>query len=163
MLHFFCTLFPPVALILSCMCLTCRHSWHRCPFCVCVLCFRVVVTHCKASDDDCSDPELPSVYSLPSSHSTGSSVSSSACSSPQPSPIQNLLPQHLSSSWWHLVPELTQNLGHRVLQSLEQKEQRTLFRFTLTGPLEGWTAAASVAFRKSILKFLLNWSREAFA
>ncbi|PWA19420.1 hypothetical protein CCH79_00017156 [Gambusia affinis] len=59
---------------------------------------RVVVTHCNASDDDCSDPELPSVYSLPSSHSTGSSVSSSACSSPQPSPIQNLLPQHLSSS-----------------------------------------------------------------
>ncbi|XP_032423892.1 tubulin monoglutamylase TTLL4 isoform X3 [Xiphophorus hellerii] len=58
---------------------------------------RVVVSHRNASDDDCSDPESPSVSSLPSSQSTGSSVSSSARASPQPTPFQNLLPQHFSS------------------------------------------------------------------
>ncbi|KAF0026863.1 hypothetical protein F2P81_021600 [Scophthalmus maximus] len=47
--------------------------------------------------DDVSDREVASVSSLPVSPSPGSSVSSSACASPQPGLTQSLLPQHFAS------------------------------------------------------------------
>lgn len=61
---------------------------------------RVVVTHqhCSHHDnDDGSDGEVASVSSLPASPSPGSSVTSSACTSPQPSLSQSLLPQQFAS------------------------------------------------------------------
>ncbi|XP_033984616.1 tubulin polyglutamylase TTLL4 isoform X1 [Trematomus bernacchii] len=62
---------------------------------------RVVVTHQHRSqhieDDDGSDREASSVSSLPVSSSPGSSVSSSACASPQPGLAHSLLPQHFAS------------------------------------------------------------------
>lgn len=62
---------------------------------------RVVVSlrHRSHHDDDGdgSDREVASVSSLPASPSPGSSVSSSACTSPPPSPAQSLLPQQLAS------------------------------------------------------------------
>ncbi|KAF3843462.1 hypothetical protein F7725_002311 [Dissostichus mawsoni] len=61
----------------------------------------VVVTHQHRSqhieDDDGSDREASSVSSLPVSSSPGSSVSSSACASPQPGLAHSLLPQHFAS------------------------------------------------------------------
>lgn len=63
--------------------------------------FRVVVSLQHRSDgadeDDGSDGEVASVTSLPVSPSPGSSVTSSACASPQPSLTQSLLPQHFDS------------------------------------------------------------------
>ncbi|XP_041856917.1 tubulin polyglutamylase TTLL4 isoform X2 [Melanotaenia boesemani] len=58
---------------------------------------RVVVSHRRrrlhsSDDDDCSDTEEPSFSSLPISPSPGSSMTSSACASPQPSLTQSLLP-----------------------------------------------------------------------
>uniref|UniRef100_UPI0037E7AC36 tubulin monoglutamylase TTLL4 n=1 Tax=Semicossyphus pulcher TaxID=241346 RepID=UPI0037E7AC36 len=60
---------------------------------------RVVVSHQHRShhDDDGSDGEVASVSSLPVSPSPGSSVASSACTSPQPSLTQSLLPQQFAS------------------------------------------------------------------
>ncbi|XP_063744262.1 tubulin polyglutamylase TTLL4 isoform X2 [Eleginops maclovinus] len=62
---------------------------------------RVVVTHQNRSqhveEDDGSDRETSSVSSLPVSSSPGSSVSSSACASPQPCLAHSLLPQHFAS------------------------------------------------------------------
>lgn len=60
---------------------------------------RVVVSHQHRShqDDDGSDREVASVSSMPVSPSPGSSVSSSACVSPQPSLTQSLLPQQFAS------------------------------------------------------------------
>ncbi|XP_037644936.1 tubulin polyglutamylase TTLL4 isoform X1 [Sebastes umbrosus] len=62
---------------------------------------RVVVTHQHRShqddDDDGSDVEAASVSSLPGSPSPGSSVTSSACASPQPSLTQSLLPDQFAS------------------------------------------------------------------
>lgn len=62
---------------------------------------RVVVSHQHQSDradeDDGSDRDVASVSSLPVSPSPGSSVTSSACASPQPSLTQSLLPQQFSS------------------------------------------------------------------
>lgn len=59
---------------------------------------RVVVTHTHHSfEDDCSDGEVASVSSAPFSPSPGSSVTSSACVSPQPSLAHSLLPQHFAS------------------------------------------------------------------
>ncbi|CAK6973175.1 tubulin polyglutamylase TTLL4 [Scomber scombrus] len=56
---------------------------------------RVVVSLQHRSDeDDGSDGEVASVSSLPVSPSPGSSVTSSACASPQPCLTQSLLPQH---------------------------------------------------------------------
>ncbi|XP_022074937.2 tubulin polyglutamylase TTLL4 [Acanthochromis polyacanthus] len=59
---------------------------------------RVVVSlrHRSHHDDDGSDQEVASVSSLPASPSPGSSVSSSACTSPPPSPAQSLLPQQFA-------------------------------------------------------------------
>ncbi|XP_074551226.1 tubulin monoglutamylase TTLL4 isoform X2 [Halichoeres trimaculatus] len=56
---------------------------------------RVVVSHLQ--DDEGSDGEVASVSSLPVSQSPGSSVTSSACTSPQPSLTQSLLPQQFAS------------------------------------------------------------------
>lgn len=60
---------------------------------------RVVVTHSHRSfeDDDCSDGEVASVSSAPLSPSPCSSVTSSACASPQLSRAHSLLPQHFAS------------------------------------------------------------------
>uniref|UniRef100_A0A3B4UQW3 Tubulin tyrosine ligase-like family, member 4 n=1 Tax=Seriola dumerili TaxID=41447 RepID=A0A3B4UQW3_SERDU len=62
---------------------------------------RVVVSHRHRShrddNDDGSDREVASVSSLPVSPSPGSSVTSSACASPQPSLTQSLLPQQFAS------------------------------------------------------------------
>ncbi|XP_070832198.1 tubulin monoglutamylase TTLL4 [Chaetodon trifascialis] len=61
---------------------------------------RVVVSHQHRShpdNDDGSDREVASVSSLPVSPSPGSSVTSSACASPQPSLSQSLLPQQFAS------------------------------------------------------------------
>lgn len=63
---------------------------------------RVVVSHQRctdwnASEDDCSDTESASVSSLLGTQSLGSSVTSSACVSPQPSLTHSLLPQQFSS------------------------------------------------------------------
>ncbi|KAM3608336.1 uncharacterized protein V6R79_023264 [Siganus canaliculatus] len=61
---------------------------------------RVVVSHQRSSHHDrgdCSDKEVASYSSLPVSPSPGSSVTSSACTSPQPSLSQSLLPQHFAS------------------------------------------------------------------
>lgn len=61
---------------------------------------RVVVSlqHCSRHDNDnSSDREVASVSSLPVSPSPGSSVTSSACTSPQPSLSQSLLPQQFAS------------------------------------------------------------------
>lgn len=61
---------------------------------------RVVVSHQHRSclnDDEGSDGEVASVSSLPVSPSPGSSVTSSACTSPQPSLSQSLLPQQFAS------------------------------------------------------------------
>lgn len=60
---------------------------------------RVVVTHTRRSfdDDEGSDGEVASVSSAPCSPSPGSSMSSSACVSPQPSLAHSLLPQHFAS------------------------------------------------------------------
>ncbi|XP_073330013.1 tubulin monoglutamylase TTLL4 [Pagrus major] len=61
---------------------------------------RVVVSlqHRSHHDnDDGSDREVASVSSLPVSPSPGSSVTSSACTSPQPSLSQSLLPQQFAS------------------------------------------------------------------
>lgn len=62
---------------------------------------RVVVTHQHHShqddSDDGSDREAASVSSLPVSPSPGSSVTSSACASPQPSLTQSLLPHQFAS------------------------------------------------------------------
>ncbi|KAI3356017.1 hypothetical protein L3Q82_017287 [Scortum barcoo] len=60
---------------------------------------RVVVSHQHRShqDDDGSDGEVASVSSLPVSPSPGSSVTSSACVSPQPSLAHSLLPQQFAS------------------------------------------------------------------
>ncbi|KAM9347778.1 tubulin monoglutamylase TTLL4 [Symphorus nematophorus] len=61
---------------------------------------RVVVSHQHRSqhdNDDGSDREVASVSSLPVSPSPGSSVTSSACTSPQPSLSQSLLPQQFAS------------------------------------------------------------------
>ncbi|KAF7218049.1 tubulin monoglutamylase TTLL4 isoform X1 [Nothobranchius furzeri] len=61
---------------------------------------RVLVSHQRATDEDLLDSEVATVSSLPgllsSGSSPGSSVSSSACSSPQPSLTQNLLSQQFS-------------------------------------------------------------------
>ncbi|XP_060945188.1 tubulin polyglutamylase TTLL4 [Limanda limanda] len=62
---------------------------------------RVVVSHHHHLDhddnDDASDREVTCVSSLPVSPSPGSSVTSSACTSPQPSPTQSLLPHQFAS------------------------------------------------------------------
>lgn len=60
---------------------------------------RVLVTHTRRSfdEDDGSDGEVASVSSAPFSPSPGSSVTSSACVSPQPSLAHSLLPQHFAS------------------------------------------------------------------
>lgn len=60
---------------------------------------RVVVTHTHRSfeDDDGSDGEVASVSSTPFSPSPDSSVTSSACVSPQPNLAHSLLPQHFAS------------------------------------------------------------------
>ncbi|KAK5890069.1 hypothetical protein CesoFtcFv8_013636 [Champsocephalus esox] len=61
---------------------------------------RVVVTHRPRSqhvEDDASDKEASSVSSLPVSSSPGSSVSSSACASPQPGLAHSQPPQHFAS------------------------------------------------------------------
>ncbi|XP_054471592.1 tubulin polyglutamylase TTLL4 [Anoplopoma fimbria] len=62
---------------------------------------RVVVTHQHRPNqddyDDGSDMEAASFSSLPVSPSPGSSVTSSACASPQPSITQSLLPHQFSS------------------------------------------------------------------
>ncbi|XP_053296410.1 tubulin polyglutamylase TTLL4 isoform X1 [Pleuronectes platessa] len=62
---------------------------------------RVVVSHHHCLDyddnDDASDREVTCVSSLPVSPSPGSSVTSSACTSPQPSPTQSLLPHQFAS------------------------------------------------------------------
>ncbi|XP_049904584.1 tubulin polyglutamylase TTLL4 isoform X1 [Epinephelus moara] len=63
---------------------------------------RVVVTHQHRShrdddDDEGSDGEAASVSSLPVTPSPGSSVTSSACASPQPSLSQSLLPHQFTS------------------------------------------------------------------
>ncbi|XP_069576550.1 tubulin monoglutamylase TTLL4 [Brachyistius frenatus] len=63
---------------------------------------RVVVSHqhrCLRSgdDEDGSDGEDASASSLPTSASPGSSVSSSACASPQPGLAHSLLPQQFAS------------------------------------------------------------------
>lgn len=61
---------------------------------------RVAVTHQHLShrddSDDGSDGEAASVSSLPFSPSPGSSVTSSACASPQPSLSQSLLPHQFA-------------------------------------------------------------------
>lgn len=66
-----------------------------------VLSSRVMVSHHHRShhddNDDGSDREVASVSSLPVSPSPGSSVTSSACTSPQPSLTQGLLPQQFAS------------------------------------------------------------------
>lgn len=49
------------------------------------------------NDDEGSDGEVASVSSLPVSPSPGSSVTSSTCTSPQPSLTQSLLPQQFAS------------------------------------------------------------------
>ncbi|XP_034430522.1 tubulin polyglutamylase TTLL4 isoform X2 [Hippoglossus hippoglossus] len=62
---------------------------------------RVVVSHHHRlhhdDNDDTSDREVTCVSSLPVSPSPGSSVTSSACTSPQPSPTQSLLPHQFAS------------------------------------------------------------------
>nr|XP_046259954.1 tubulin polyglutamylase TTLL4 isoform X2 [Scatophagus argus] len=61
---------------------------------------RVVVSHQHQShhdNGDSSDREVTSFSSLPGSPSSGSSVTSSACASPQPSLSQSLLPQQFAS------------------------------------------------------------------
>ncbi|GLD56657.1 tubulin polyglutamylase TTLL4 [Lates japonicus] len=62
---------------------------------------RVMVSHHHRShhddNNDGSDREVASVSSLPVSPSPGSSVTSSACTSPQPSLTQSLLPQQFAS------------------------------------------------------------------
>ncbi|KAK7913701.1 hypothetical protein WMY93_013912 [Mugilogobius chulae] len=60
---------------------------------------RVVVTHTQRSfeGDDASDGEVASVSSAPFSMSSGSSVTSSACVSPQPGLSHSLLPQQFAS------------------------------------------------------------------
>uniref|UniRef100_A0A1A7XK55 Tubulin tyrosine ligase-like family, member 4 n=1 Tax=Iconisemion striatum TaxID=60296 RepID=A0A1A7XK55_9TELE len=58
---------------------------------------RVLVSHQRATDKNHLDSEVASLSSLPGSLSSGSSVSSSACSSPQPSLTQNQLSQQFSS------------------------------------------------------------------
>ncbi|XP_069388592.1 tubulin monoglutamylase TTLL4 isoform X2 [Paralichthys olivaceus] len=62
---------------------------------------RVVVSHRHRSlhddNDGASDGEVARVSSLPVSPSPGSSVTSSACTSPQPSPTQSLLPHQFAS------------------------------------------------------------------
>ncbi|XP_072301123.1 tubulin monoglutamylase TTLL4 [Eucyclogobius newberryi] len=60
---------------------------------------RVVVTHTKRSFevDDGSDGDVGSVSSAPFSPSPGSSVTSSACVSPQPGLSHSLLPQQFAS------------------------------------------------------------------
>ncbi|XP_034535046.1 tubulin polyglutamylase TTLL4 isoform X8 [Notolabrus celidotus] len=61
---------------------------------------RVVVSlqhRPRLNDDEGSDGEVASVSSLPVSPSPGSSVTSSACTSPQPSLTQSLLPQQFAS------------------------------------------------------------------
>ncbi|XP_028249913.1 tubulin monoglutamylase TTLL4 [Parambassis ranga] len=65
---------------------------------------RVVVSHRRRfrlddddDDDGRLDREVGSASSLPVSPSPGSSVSSSACASPQPGLSQSLLPQHFAS------------------------------------------------------------------
>lgn len=66
---------------------------------------RVMVRYCRRlydddddnDDDNGSDCEVASVFSLPFSPSPGSSVTSSACASPQPCLTQSLLPQQFAS------------------------------------------------------------------
>ncbi|KAM7406948.1 hypothetical protein PAMA_002923 [Pampus argenteus] len=57
---------------------------------------RVVVSH-RADEGNCPDREVASISSLPVSPSPESSVTSSACASPNPSLTQSLLPQHFAS------------------------------------------------------------------
>ena len=68
-----------------------------------VLLSRVVVSHHHHlhhdDNDDASDREVTCVSSLPVSPSPGSSVTNSACTSPQPSPTQSLLPHQFASLW----------------------------------------------------------------